>query len=159
MTLFPYTTLFRSSNDDFKLLRFLYFISNAYTWTFLKVSYLFSMRSSSQKMMKNEYIKQLIKLLIKCSFFLKFLIWAKLGCDVFTKRVWWAHFQKYIESASNDEFKPFKSMYFMSDTCTCKILKVLNSFATTTYKITYKRFISLTAETFKILHVHGLLMK
>ena len=80
-------------------------------------------------------------------------------------RLWCGHREnlvnttsKYIESTSNVEFKPFKLMYFMSDVYTCKILKVSNLFATklsgqrndknwiykTTYKLTYKIFISLT---------------
>ena len=46
-----------------------------------------------------------------------------------TKRIWCAQLKKYIGWASNDESKPLKSMYFVSDACTYEILEVLNSFA------------------------------
>ena len=57
-------------------------------------------------------------------------IWAKLEWDVLAKRVWGTQRQKYIESISNDESKLLKFMYFISDACICKILKVSNLFAT-----------------------------
>ena len=46
-----------------------------------------------------------------------------------TKRGWWAHLQKAIGLTLKYESKPLKSMYFMSDAYTCKILKISNSFA------------------------------
>ena len=52
------------------------------------------------------------------------------------------------EFGEHNEFKPLKFMYFMSDVCTYKILKVLSLFATQSsgqrnnknwlYKTTYK---------------------
>src|ERR1017187_3102143 len=55
---------------------------------------------------------------------------VKLGCDMLTNKVWCDMLQKYIGSTSNAESKPLKSMYFMSDAYTCKILKVSSLFAT-----------------------------
>ena len=74
---------------------------------------------------------------------------------------------------SNDESKPFKSIYFMSDACTCKILKVPNSFRTRSsgQKNEYIKqlikgslFLPLDLvlnefKTSKIFHVHASLMK
>ena len=75
------------------------------------------------------------------------------------------------------ESKPLKFMYFMSDACTCKILKVLNSFATRSsgqrnehfYKLFYififhHFFDHLTLQQInlklsKFCYVHALLMK
>ena len=42
-------------------------------------------------------------------------ILSKVRVSVFTKRVWWAQFQKYIRLVSNNESKPLKSIYLMSD--------------------------------------------